>query len=553
MMRRFLSPGTAAVALLFSFAMLALPVAAQQAAPAAVPPTPTLPAPLAFAEELAGRRLLFAARDAYRNAATSAFLVRWSVTNTSGTPRARVTKLGGTEAVFGKPAERKLSLAYEAIQEGGTRTVRRAVASGQEMLVTRFEQKTSAKDNPTREFFRIPLDEGVTLTRALQQAQFAPSSRAGQFLLDTDVLGYGRTIWRTGRQSVDGKPAEAVCEIEAAGSRRETTTTARTRRYLIDPSTHLLRRYEEWTVIQSPQRRAGSTAPRVAYRREDYTATRPTSAVWSQTLPPGYRETALPDVRLPALPPPPGEQIAPKAIALVQRWRNAQERFLTYSAEVQVEFRAQARTPDARPLPEPWLGSSSLYRVNIRRPARTRVEITAVQKGGAPGVPASLVAVSDGSQVRVNDTQRRTSRTVDIANTASLWPSLTRAGMEDPWQSLVFLYNAPPAATSYESATYDGPAVTADGEPVEVVTLTRSTSNTDRRGRLTETKFMTRVALGRDGLPREITQVRTSDVSGGLLRDQSPIITVTNRYRNVRVDTDPVAAFVLPAELARQR
>lgn len=532
-------------------AAAAAPPTPQAPVTVTVPAPPVMPRTLSFTQELTGRRLYFAARDSYRNAASTAFSANWVLS--IGNVPTKPTVVSGMETVYAVAAERKLSLDSTSTQPN-RKTVRRAISNGQEMIVTQFEERTaSAGTPPTREFVRVPLDEATPISRALQQAQFRPVSHAAQFLLDINTgLRPTVTLWRESRETLGGVSAEVVAEQERPTGRG----AIQTRRYWIQPESKRLLRCEEWTTTQTAPRAARRNIPadngaRVTYRREDYTyLTKPaTAAMWSQVLPANYSEKPLPETRLPALPSPlNSEAMNPKALTLLKKWRTAQERFLSYSATVDMTFNAVPRTAQSRPLPPGWTGSASRFFVTWRRPAQTRIEAIAVAKGGIPNVPESLLAVADGSKMRVKDRDRNRVRTVDIENPGALWNYLNRAGFNDGWGALTHLYTQPPIPENFESIRYEGPATTPDGELVEVITLTQQNTNTNRRrNQTTENLISTRIALAADGMPREMTIKREGSTPGMFERDQPPVITFTARYRNVRIDGEPSStAFILP-------
>jgi hypothetical protein len=545
-------------------ATVAVPMVAIAAPPAAaptavIPPAPVLPRNLSFNDELVGRRTLLSARDTYRNAPSTSYAAKWTLT-TGNAPGTKPTVYSGTETVYIASPERKLSLTAETTLPS-QKTVRRAIANGQEMLVTRFEQSGANVAEATREFIRVPLDEGVSLTRALYQAQFTPAARASQMMLDPNWTIRSDALWREARRSVNGVSVDVINEQDKPAG-NQNRSTIRARRYWVQADTHRLLRYEEWTTVQGQARPARRNTPadnglRVTYRREDYTSLKPaTATTWSQALPNNYKEQPLPEVRLPELEPPTNEKQDPRALALLKKWRSAQERFLSYSANIDLSLRSVQRTAQSRPLPDSWNGSSSRYIVTLRRPGQTRIEALALEKGGVPNVPESMIAVSDGKQVRVIDQNRGRNRTMEMDNPAALWGYLNRAGMGDPWGALSVLFNQPPAPDNYGQVRYEGTSTSADGEPVEVITLLRQDVN-ERRGRRqvgpVETTFETRIALGMDGLPREMTIKRKNAISGAFERDQPPITTMTALYRNIRVDGEPAStAFVLPRVAERR-
>ncbi len=512
---------------------LALPARAQTAH--ALPQPPPATGNLSFADELAGRRLLWAARDAYRNAPALRFEAKWVVKADPGTKTETTT---GTETVAAEPAARRLALTTESLS-GGDRQVRRAVANGSALLATRFHARPGGKA-PVREFVRLPVTAEDTLPGVLRQVQVAPSTRAGVLLLDPEWTVRGVTR-RGKQQTLGGAPADEVWETEAARPRgsgdgaRATTT----RHYLLDAKTHLLLRYEEW-VSAEPQgaaaRRPGGARPRVTYRREDYQGARAASAplpaaLFGQSLPRGYRETALPSVSLPDAD---GLRAADReARQLLTRWTRAQERLLTYSAQIEVTTRRENETAPPRQDAAGAGAPAVLYTAWLHRPGRARLtrETTG---GGRQDRP--LLAVLDGRQMFVHDRGRGQTRTAPLPDPSDVTERLDRTGFDDEGDALRWLF-APPIG-DYVRAVYRG-RQSVGGEAVDLLELVQNDVER-RRGRQTqEEKTTVTVALGADGLPRQIERRRERTETGFLTRDTDVDRIVTVRYRQVRVDEEP--------------
>jgi hypothetical protein len=558
----------------------AVPALAAEPAPASaavtVPDVPRVPANPAFADEVAGRHLLFAARDAYRAAPAVRFSATWRTAALPPNPNRPAALLAsGSETVAAQFARKRLNLSSEtaAAPAGGAKTVRRVGSDGSTLIATRFEQK-DAKAAPAREFVRLPLAEVDDLSDALTLVQVAPATRAARMLLAPDWAVRGVT-WR-----VPGLPATVV-EVEPVrggggsngGGRAATTVT---RRYKLDPKTRLLLSFEEWTVTGGAAGDADASGrrSRVVYRREDYTggkngADAATGVSFAAAAPKGYTEAALPGSESDLPPTHAPAESDPRALALLRRWEQAQSRLLTYSARVRVTAEAANKGLGARPLPEAWQHMNAVYDVSLRRPDRFLVTVRADAQLPPNGFLRPVAAASDGENVTVLDLARpgQAPRTVPLGDNPDALPNrLRQAGFFDGAQALTWLLARPWAVyETADTAAYLGTQTLAEtGESVQLVEVTE-VSNTrpgaaadpqqNRRRRRprrrgnggTEVVTVTRVYLGADGLPRRIERYRSTDVEGSFARDEPPNTLLVARFEQFAVDREIGRdAFVLP-------
>ena len=575
---RLASAGVVAAALV---APLAAP-AAPPVAPAPIPAPPDVPAAPSFAQRAAGRRAWFAVRDAYQGATGIALETRWQVIETHAPP-ALPTVRRGVETVRAEPSALKIALTDETLPDAGAgRRVQKVIANGTEVLATQFVQQNT--DAPTRTFMRLTPDEGATLPRVLAQVQVAPVTRAAALLLDPTIRPRPDSVlWREDRPvDAGGASAESVVEAETLPGTGK-TRRERIHRYLIDPATHRLLRYEEWDINRNSDRarparanRPADDGTRTTYRREDCTVSlRPAPApaeTWAQTLPAAYIEKPLPPVDLPPLVAPPASDVAaPKALALLRGWRAAQERYTSVAFVADVALRGAARTGDSRPVAGLFAGTEQRLTMTYEKPGRARVMVDTLRGGGGWGGNFALLAVSDGAQVRgvpsvstadaqgtaTPNLRRRGNgtpgaQTVDLRTGGELWNALGRVGVRDFAQAIVYWFVAPPRPEDYLQAdgtriTYDGPA-TLGGQAAQVVTITRRTDGQRANGS-TETTQTTRFWFGSNGLPLQTETRRDTEINGPftLERDQPPVVVITCRYRNLSVDNEPLnTTFVLP-------
>ncbi|MBC8101781.1 MAG: hypothetical protein H7Z41_04255 [Cytophagales bacterium] len=531
-----------------SVALLCLPAVpgvSAGAAPTAPPPAPIVPKYLAFSDEVAGRRLLFVARDSYRNAPAVRVTGRWTLTGPDGTT-------SGTETIAARLGEKKFAMTTET--DGGAKTVRRAVANGAEagnLLVTRYQD---AAPNPTRQFFRVALDEVTPLSRALALAQFAPATKAGELLLaPTWRLENAATVYVSRLESGGGAVRVIQTDLPDGGRGQATLLT---RRYTLDTKTNRLRRYEEWRTARSQPRpnvarRPANNGTRATYRREDYAETTgaTSASAFSQSLPAGYAEQTPPKVNL-GRPQAGPENADQKALVLMRRWATTQERFLTLNAVADVQTASVTRTETSRPLRDGQNRNGSLLATLwLRRPGRARVVVNRIDPAtGQPSQKADALAVASGTQVLLNDYANGRSRTLEQRDPADApLDRLRRIGLPINDNGLAWIIGGPPQPDQFSSILLDGSGA------APVLVLTRTGTEDYRQNRDAQTKTVWRVTLGPDNLPREILSRRETSVSGMFERDQPPIVTTALRLRRISVDSEPLPdTFILPQEITRR-
>lgn len=515
-------------------------VAAQQSrlvTASVIPALPPAPANPVFADELAGRRLLYAARDAYRAAPALRWETKWFVCEqraseaSSAQSKAMQTETG-RETIAAEPGARRLSLTTQTM-ETGEQEIRRFVSNGASVLATRYDANPGDK-TPTRTFVRFALNPEDTLRHALRKARIASRSRAATLLLDDDWSVRSSTRRGT-RQAVEGVLVDEVWEREPAQDETLNDVRVRervTRRYLLDAATHFVRRYEEWTTRESQTNRVRGRPrafPALTYVRENYLPARVANtplpgALFAQAVPARYGEAALPSVDLP------DKDDRPEADAearrLLDKWARAHDRMLSFFAQIEV---ARQRPADASAEAAPsW---SVLYTAWLHKPGRARLTL---EMTGVPDADRrSQTAVSDGEHVTVYDRRRNRVRTSRLDDPSEVGRQIDRAGFDDMGNAVEWLW-APPLG-AYDQAAYRG-RQNLEGEAVDVLELF---DDEDRlRFRPGDERRTVLVALGRDGLPREVQYRRERSLSD--IGPQMALDRVTSvRYRQVRVDEEP--------------
>ncbi len=517
------------------------------AAPAAtiVPTAPVPPKYIAFSDKVAGRRLLFGARDAYRNAPSLRFSAKWTLVNPDGKTSS------GTETVLAQFGQGKLALTSE--MDAAPKTIRRAIANGTSsgglLLVTDFK---ATAPNPTRKFFRYPLDETTPLTRSMQMAGFSPATEAGNLLLSPNWRLQNEALVYVSRpDSSTGSTAVVQTDLPIPGDRSQTKVT---RRYLVDSKTNRLRRYEEWRTIQGKPRPATKRQPadngvRTTYRRDEYTeaAAPVTAAAFSQALPPGYTEQTPAALKLP---PVPREFSAdPKALALMRQWQSAHERYLTLNAVAEIRTDVQQRTEISRPMRNDRGRYAALCTLWRMRPGQARIIVNDIDPATQqPKKTADYVAVADGQQVRINDYVDGRSSTDRQRDPAAVPFDRMRRVLRQAWESgMEWIADGPPTAEAFTEITLDSSSA------APALLFSRTYDNGDNRGRKAETRVSWRVTLGQDNLPREILSQRITNIAGAFERDQPPTFTTSLRVRSTAVDAEPrPETFILPQEIVRR-
>jgi hypothetical protein len=572
---------------LFSASLAGLTLSYTAAAPAwaqavTIPPVPTAPKILPFDDEVAGRRLLFAAQDAVRAVPAFGFTARFSVASATGKGGSAATVYTGTETLKSELSARRLALTTETAR-GKEKEIRRAIADGNNLIGTRFQDSGNGK--PGRSVIRLPLDPTTDVPRALRAIDFSTQTAGSELLLDPDSPDDRQaTVWR-GKDLTEKGGRYAVVLESARPSGERTRTTVSTRRYTLDPKTHRLFRFEEWLTTQERPRPARRGQPaddgyRVTYHREDYSGypvasvTAFPTTVYAQSVPHNYEERSVPANRQPD-PSRILENADPRALALLAKWRKGQERFLSLNADITQNIRMTPRTASSLPVPSEWRNRTIRYGVQVRRTGLTRFvqDVPPVTpdpneagmrfrfRGGAGQSPRSVTIISDGKMLCAVDRASNNYRTRALRDSDELWNRIAQSGVSDWGGGLSWIYEGVLDPEDFTRIAYEGRTQLDNGESVEVIVLEQSVESDGtmgggfrRRGRgggngpITEQVERYRVGLGADGLPRMIEYRRQTDVSGQMERDQQPILTVLTRYNSVRVDAEPAAStFILPA------
>jgi len=495
------------------------------AAEGPAPPIPTAPAAVPFADKASGRQLLFAAYDAYRNAPSLGFTARWETARTDGTNRAT-----GSEYLRADADTKRLTITTETTTP--KRTVRRAIAGGSYLLATEFREQTP---QPLRQFVRLPLEPGAPLSRSLQLVQFAPKTLASELRLTADWTPprNAALIYTVPTAAASDTTAVTVVEIDAPTG-QERARVVRTARFTLQATSHFLTRYEEWITPVIPPGRRAPRGVQATYRREEYTGTTTgpaDSAVFSQSLPPGYQEQALPSVKLPPLPLPPADA-TPRALAALRRWRSAQQRAFTLHVDAQVSAQMEQRTPDARPLPANRQAFVASYTLWQERPDDMYLHLAAAPETAPTRPLVDLTAKSDGAQMRILDGITGNSRLVPVRNAnRTLAPLLRQTGALLQGGELEWLLTEPPTADEFDRITLD--------ETSSVLTLVQSAQRNNRRGRSADVTQTWRITLGEDALPRQIESRSETAINGAFERDMPPILITLTKILQIAADREP--------------
>ena len=525
-----------------------------------IPPPPVAPRGLAFADEVFGRHLVYDTHAAYRRAGGVTFTARWFGA-LGGSGETTTPSKSGTETFRGENGLRKLSLATETVGMNGAREVRHTISNGITLVTTRF-----AMDQPagaaTRTFLRLTLDDEADMARALAQIQVVPATHAATWAVDPDVyLASADALFfhAGGERLAGGTRGEFVDQIETPNP--DDRARRRAGRYLIDPDTHRLLRFEQWEIDTGRPRPARVTRRRNAdgtrgavittpaagetiyYRREEYrdvvvSKTALAGVAYATAVPPTYQEQALPSVDLPPLPVPlaPGAY-DPRALGLVKRWRDAWDRYVSLRTDIEVTDRAQPRTAESPTLRARQQDTAVAFGVVLRRPDRARVALRTIEGPMRRGLPRDAVAVWDGDQLTVVVDGGR--RVRPLRDSSALFGELNRAGLRDPFNALGSLLNPPFTARYFDKVIYDGPSLLDGREPVEGITLTREAGT---RNGTRDTDTTIQILFGADGLPRLTLTRMLIKLNGRLERDQPPTFLIEVRYRNLMLDNEPATA-----------
>lgn len=499
------------------------------------PPAPVAPRTVPFADQVDGRHLLFATYDAYRGVGPVAYQAEWMNERADGTGR-----IAGTETVRSRSGAGQFAATVET--EAPRHRIRRAVITGGTLLATDYEP--DARPAATRQFFRSPLDEGEPLWRSILRAQIALRTKASEMLLTPDwTPPYGALIFLSRTESSATPDAATVVEIDPlTGSEKAPIEV--TRRYTIRPATHHLLRYEEWFTPRNapPAAKGKKTGIQGTYRREDYSAAPGANVLpagaFSQALPTGYQEQAVPQVSLPE-PPPAPKRADPKALSLLHRWREEEARLLSLGVDAQVAMQAPPRTADSDPMQAQRQNVSGEYSLWLQRPGllRLRADI----HGASPRRRAvNVLAVADGAQMRLVDNTTGEMRTAALSSKPNTrFPQrLREAGI--PLQDMVldWLLDTPPGPGQFDQ-------VTLDPADANTILLVRAFHGGQRQ--TVDATITWRITFGDDGMPRLLVSRRDTNISGLFERDQPPVVTTTTRLTRVSVDTEPPTdAFILP-------
>ncbi len=582
-MNRFFLP----VAVLASGLLVVTPLVGNAAPPPApavdatqLPPAPVASSRVAFADEVQGRRLLFAARDYYQSAGAKGvdFTVKSILISTNGPAQPRtVDRI--TETVLAYLPERRASITTETNVVRANRTrriVRKTISDGQNLIATRFDSgnvsPTGVSDAPPlREVTRLSVDEGVPLIRLFGVAGFGPFSQGALFTV-SPAMPLAPQVRIAYLVPGGNSATDTICENDT-DTGDANAPVRRARRTTLDKATHRIVRFEEWVTRQTPDRPARKNIPaddglRVQYRRDDYSylangdVTARAKTAYAQNLPADYVEKLAANA-----PTPPTQatvQADPKALATLARYQRSWERFLSYSAQVEVTYQSDARTAQSRPLPDEWRKSGVRYsEIVLRRPDnRARIVQEPLLTANRWRGPRTLHIVSDGNQVRGvwdNDATHRNpvgqtqqTRTLPLNDPRQLWQRVNQTGYENPIGALgglLWVFTLPVNADTMDTAAYNGQATLDGGEVVDVVTFTKTNLSTNRRTNQQDKTVTTwRVGFGAtDGLPRLIEARRITNQGGRFERDQPPTLSVTTRLRRVQIDAEPSSsAFVLP-------
>ncbi|GAB4465986.1 MAG: hypothetical protein OHK0029_37010 [Armatimonadaceae bacterium] len=510
--------------------------------PREIPPLPKPPVTVTFEEQLAGRKRLYAARDAARQSAAVSYRVESvNLTVRDGKPVGKPLQISETGKL--EPINNRIAITTEYHSAPITQ-IRRAIASDGVLLTTRYVAREGDKKPPVREAGRVAVDSVMPLERAVAVSGFRPNAIVARWVIEEDLpqLGYS-LIWRS--------DASTVLEYSRSSDERRKRTTVAARRYTMDPQNNRLIRFEEWQQTEEPADKENTRRrTQTEYEQTVYTAWNPVekpfpAETFAQTLPATYEFKEVPrqDRTLPPIP----TDADPRALALLERWRQVDNRWLSLRLEAEQQFRMIPRTEASRPIREEYSNVLTRFSVQAQRHGKTRLQVNRLQ-GGSDRDPKNLVVVSDGSTLRALNQVTGDVRSRNIDNPDRLWREIDRARVED-YGALRWIYDDPPRPYEFEQIAYEGPAMTPEGEKVEVVRLVElDVERSRRRRRTTEEQEFTRIAFGSDGLPRWIEQVRREDIQGAFERDNPPIIAVLTRFRNVSVDLPPTqTAFQLPA------
>ncbi|MCX6366828.1 MAG: hypothetical protein NTX57_08970 [Armatimonadetes bacterium] len=477
---------------------------------ATIPTAPKLPTRIAFADELAGRRAYWAARDASHAAPGYSFQCALSIlrSDRGKTYPAQVA----TETLYAAPGG-KLAVSYE-YGLAGQRTIRRAISDGESLLAVRFDERGSVKQpKVTREFSRLYFTESLRLDRALQSARLDPlgTSLGAQLTLEPPRAMQSR-LWK----DTDGSVLETESLIPRAGR------PVRIRRYRFTAN-HTLSAAEEWEIREG----------RLTYRKETYQPAPKAAAPFDQALPDNYMEVPL---KVPEstreLPQP--IQVDPAALALLAKWESAHQRYFTLHAAATVTTEQLKRADNSRdPRGGGRSGYNGTYDLWLQRPGSALIEVK-----GRDGFPVSQTIKANGVEIVVTESDGK-KRSSPLREGTRLDQSLRQATLRNALEPLQGLLEGPPSLAGYDTVRLLQPLVLPDGTSLQGVELVRTTKTDSARGRPTTTENSDRIWLGGDGLPRRIESSRKIDIEGAFTRDLPPITILIVQLKNVTTDKEP--------------
>jgi len=510
-----------------------------------IPTLPPVPAKIRFADEVAGRTLLFAAYDQLRGAES----VHYSATQTVLVSR-KAGQLASREVVQESGwAVRKADQFAITTEQGKSpnRTIRRAIANEGTLLVANYQEQ--GKKPTLREATRVSVDIALPLPNALATVQFSPATTAGTWLATREfpALRYG-TIWQGEKIAIKGVMGSVIWERNELPDRRGQVITTQVRRYVIATESKRLLEFSQWTVRGERGKEATITYSQEVYPNWNLAPKEIPTGTFSQALPTGYVDK--PVARREQLEDPILTEADPQAVALLQRWQIAQTRFLTWFATGEETRRMIPRTRESRPIPPEWQNVVVRHEVSVQRHGKTRL-LTHRVSGGNTRTPRKLQFISDGQQLRVTNLDTGGSRTRPLDEPDGLWREMRRNGLEDRG-ALEWVYTEPPDPDDFSRIAYGGTGVSKDGEKVEILILEDLDINRRRRGGTERERTAIRVGIASDGFPRWVEQTEDSREEGALERDNPPLIQSVIHYRNLRVNSEPSAtAFVLPASASK--
>lgn len=410
-----------------------------------------------------------------------------------------------TETLYSAPGN-KLALTYE-YGIPGRRSLRKAISDGESLLAVTFDERNK---QTTREFSRLYFVDVKPLSRALQYSRLdALGTSFGAQLAIEPERAMPTRLW----QDTDG----SVLEVDSLTPRPG--RSQRIRRYRFTAA-HTLAAAEEWELREG----------RTAYRKETYKPAPKSAAPFDQALPSNYIEKPIKLQERPQEPPP--TQADPQALALLDKWERAHQRFFTLHASAAVATQQLKRSELSRD-PGKGSGYNGTYDLWLQRPGSALITIK-----GVDAFPVTQTLRADGVQLVVEDVEGK-KRPTPLREGARLETSLRQAALRSGLEPLQWLLEGPPSLAGYEAVRLL-PAVTLpDGTAADVIELARSIKSSGARDRPLISEVTERVWLNKDGLPVGFETTRKTTYEGLFERDQ-PATTVTGiQLRGVSTDRQP--------------